>query len=235
MRGRRTAASDVFGAEQQYLAQLHAQQQAVAQALAAAAQQQLITAATAAAISASVAAYAADQAATAARIQARVNADLAEYQAQLDAQHQYFVQRTAEIIAYMTAYEAYVKSLPPIQAPTLGSTTAVLPTTTALLPGGQDLINDTTATGSLTTITTATASDSLGAQNAAGASAAAIGMTAADVASNPPPDDNCGDNSNDYGPTYKGLRDEGVKDSHHVIQDAAVRDLPGYSHMTPPP
>jgi RHS repeat-associated protein len=34
--------------------------------------------------------------------------------------------------------------------------------------------------------------------------------------------------------TYKGLRDAGLSDSHHIIQDAAVRDLPGYSRNAAP-
>jgi hypothetical protein len=34
--------------------------------------------------------------------------------------------------------------------------------------------------------------------------------------------------------TYGELRSAGVKDAHHVIQDAAVRDLPGYSRSEAP-
>ncbi|KYG10820.1 hypothetical protein BE21_09625, partial [Sorangium cellulosum] len=34
--------------------------------------------------------------------------------------------------------------------------------------------------------------------------------------------------------TYGGLRAAGVKDAHHVIQDAAVRELPGYSRSAAP-
>jgi len=34
--------------------------------------------------------------------------------------------------------------------------------------------------------------------------------------------------------TYGGLRSAGEKDAHHVIQDAAVRDLPGYSRSQAP-
>ena len=34
--------------------------------------------------------------------------------------------------------------------------------------------------------------------------------------------------------SYRALRDAGLKDSHHAIQDAAVRDLPGYSRDNAP-
>ena len=34
--------------------------------------------------------------------------------------------------------------------------------------------------------------------------------------------------------TYKELSDAGLKDAHHIIQDAAVRDLPGYSRNSAP-
>ncbi|RLP06332.1 hypothetical protein D7U36_13055, partial [Propionibacterium australiense] len=35
-------------------------------------------------------------------------------------------------------------------------------------------------------------------------------------------------------PTYKDLRAAGAKDAHHIIQDAAARDLPGYSRGDAP-
>lgn len=35
-------------------------------------------------------------------------------------------------------------------------------------------------------------------------------------------------------PTYGSLRNAGAKDAHHIIQDAAVRDLPGYSPRSAP-
>jgi hypothetical protein len=37
-----------------------------------------------------------------------------------------------------------------------------------------------------------------------------------------------------WGPTYGDLRRHGERDAHHIIQDAAVRDLPGYSYTRAP-
>ncbi len=39
---------------------------------------------------------------------------------------------------------------------------------------------------------------------------------------------------NCFGPTYGSLRNAHIKDSHHIIQDAAVRELPGYSRTAAP-
>ena len=39
---------------------------------------------------------------------------------------------------------------------------------------------------------------------------------------------------NSYEPTYRDLKDQRLSDVHHIIQDAAVRDLPGYSHSGAP-
>jgi YD repeat protein len=39
---------------------------------------------------------------------------------------------------------------------------------------------------------------------------------------------------NTYGPTYRDLKDQKLSDAHHIIQDAAVRDLPGYSRSGAP-
>jgi hypothetical protein len=36
------------------------------------------------------------------------------------------------------------------------------------------------------------------------------------------------------GPSYDDLRKSGARDAHHIIQDAAVRDLPGYSRGRAP-
>ena len=40
--------------------------------------------------------------------------------------------------------------------------------------------------------------------------------------------------NNECTPTYNDLRSAGAKDAHHIIQDAAVRDLPGYSRGDAP-
>ena len=39
---------------------------------------------------------------------------------------------------------------------------------------------------------------------------------------------------NDCSPTYAELRAAGQTDAHHIVQHAAVRDLPGYSHSGAP-
>ena len=39
---------------------------------------------------------------------------------------------------------------------------------------------------------------------------------------------------NTYGPTYRDLKYQKLSDAHHIIQDAAVRDLPGYSRSGAP-
>lgn len=45
---------------------------------------------------------------------------------------------------------------------------------------------------------------------------------------------NTGGESCDISPTYNELRAAGKADGHHIIQDAAVRDVPGYSRGSAP-
>jgi hypothetical protein len=61
--------------------------------------------------------------------------------------------------------------------------------------------------------------------NAAMTAAAAGGVSAAvsAVSSGDP-----GDGDKCWRPTHDDLRQKGRGDSHHIVQDAAVRDLPGY-------
>jgi hypothetical protein len=69
--------------------------------------------------------------------------------------------------------------------------------------------------------------------NAKTGAATPVPATGAVAASGSPnPQDPC--DPKNYGPTVGELRANGLKDAHHIIQDAAVRNLPGYGTNAAP-
>jgi RHS repeat-associated protein len=141
----------------------------------------------------------------------------------------------ADIIKALTWTPPALAPAPPVQQ----TITNIRPPEISLLPAGSQLQNvvagataaATAAVGSSTLLNNSDGSDGQNTAVAATAGAVAAAAGIADVAS----PNNGGDDDNKFcGQRYKDIAGKGIGDSHHIVQQAAVRDLKGVKFRDEP-